>query len=155
MKEIKGNLFDQKVDIVCITTNGSVKQDGRAVMGCGCALDAELLFPGLALQLGNWIQLAGNNFHYLQYFPERGYTVAAFPTKNNWSDEEADLKLIEKSAKDLAESTFDHIKVALPKVGCGAGKKQWAQIKPILEKYLRGDNFIIVDVKNEETTPNI
>jgi hypothetical protein len=145
MKEIKGNLFDQKVDIVWITTNGSVKDDGRAVMGCGCAADAELLFPGLALQLGTWIQTIGNHFHYLQYFPERQYTVAAFPVKHQWFDEKADLKLIERSCKDLVESLADGLTVALPKIGCGAGKLEWEEIKPVLEKYFKDDRFIIVD----------
>lgn len=146
MKEIKGNIFDQKVDVVCISTNGSVRKDGRAVMGCGCAADAALLFPGIDLQLGTWIQTVGNHFHYLQYFPERSYTVAAFPVKNAWNDEKADLKLIEQSCKDLVESLIPGLKVAIPKVGCGAGRRDWeTEIKPILEKYFTSDDFIIVD----------
>jgi hypothetical protein len=145
MKEIKGNLFDQKVDVVCVTTNGSVRSDGRAVMGYGCAADAALLFPELPLLLGTWIQSVGNHFHYLKYYEERGYTIAAFPVKNSWQDEKADLKLIEQSCKDLVESLAPDLKVVLPKIGCGAGKLDWEnQVKPLLEKYL-DDRFTIVD----------
>jgi hypothetical protein len=147
MREIKGNLFDQKVGVVCIATNGSVKADGRSVMGCGCAADADLLFPGLALQLGTAIQTFGNTLHYIQYYPERGYTICAFPTKNKWDDPQADLELIEEACKDLAASTMPEVTVALPRLGCGAGRRSWEEIKPILERHL-DDRFIIVDFEN-------
>ena len=149
MKEIKGNLFDQKVDVICVSTNGSVKSDGRAVMGCGVAKQAAELFPELPLMLGIWLQSIGNHFHYLQYYEDRGYTVAAFPVKHLWTDEKADLKLIEQSCKDLVESTMEHVKVALPRIGSGAGKLDWEmQVKPLLEKHL-DDRFIIVSPEDE------
>ena len=147
MREIKGNIFDQKVDVVCISTNGSVRKDGRAVMGCGCAADAALLFPELPLILGEKIQTFGNHFAYLKYYEDRGYTIASFPVKNSWNDQEADLKLIEESCKDLVDSTMPEITVALPRVGCGVGALQWPEVKKILEKYL-DDRFIIVDLSN-------
>jgi hypothetical protein len=150
MREIKGNLFDQKVDVICVTTNGSVHSDGRAVMGCGCAEEAATLFPELPLLLGTWIQSVGNHFHYLKYYEDRAYTVAAFPVKHSWQDEKADLKLIEESCKDLAESLTDGLTVALTRPGCGAGKRDWEkEVKPILEKHFKTDNFIIVDFENE------
>jgi len=148
MREVKGNLFDQNVDVVCITTNGSVKADGRAVMGRGCAKEAAELFPELPLLLGTWIQSVGNHLHYLKYYEDRGYTVASFPVKHAWS-EKADLKLIEQSCKDLAESTVEGLKVALPRPGCGNGGRDWAtEVKPILERYL-DDRFIVVSFENE------
>jgi hypothetical protein len=150
MKEIKGNLFDQKVDVVCITTNGSVKQDGRAVMGCGIAKQAAELFPELPLMLGTWLQSVGNHLHYLKYYEDRGYTVCAFPVKHAWNDEKADLKLIKESAKDLVESTMPDVKVALVRPGTGVGGRDWeTEVKPILEHYLTDDRFIIVSPENE------
>ena len=71
--------------------------------------------------------------------------MAAFPVKHQWFDEKADLKLIEKSCKDLVESLADGLTIALPKIGCGAGKLEWDEVKPILEKYFKDDRFIIVD----------
>ena len=147
MREIKGNLFNQKVDVICITTNGSVRTDGRAVMGRGVAKQAATLFPELPLLLGTAIQTFGNHFHYLQYYPERGYTIAAFPVKEIWSDQ-ADLKLIEESCKDLVESTMPEVTVALVRPGCGNGHRDWeTEVKPILEKYL-DNRFIIVENEN-------
>ena len=37
MKEIRGDLFTQEADTICITTNGFVKANGECVMGRGCA----------------------------------------------------------------------------------------------------------------------
>ena len=146
MKEIKGNLFDQKVDVICITTNGSVKKDGRAVMGRGCALEAKEMFPELPLLLGNSLETFGNFLHYLKYYPEHKYTICAFPVKHAWNDKQADLKLIEQSCKDLAESTMESVVVALPRPGCGCGQRDWEkEVKPILEKYFKTDNFIVVN----------
>ena len=149
MKEIKGNLFDQKVDVVCITTNGSIKQDGRAIMGCGIAKQAAELFPELPLILGEKLQTFGNYLHYLKYYEDRGYTVCAFPVKNSWQDTKADLKLIEQSCKDLVESTMPEVIVALVRPGCGVGNLNWqTEVKPLLEKYL-DDRFIIVSPEDE------
>ena|SRR5216684_4030624 len=149
MKEIKGNLFDQKVDVVCVSTNGSVRLDGRAVMGRGCAKEAATLFPELPLMLGTWLQSIGNHLHYLKYYEDRGYTVCSFPVKHAWNDEKADMKLIEQACKDLVESTMEHVKVALPRVGCGCGGRDWeTEVKPLLEKYF-DERFIIVDFEND------
>lgn len=148
MREIKGNLFDQKVDVICVPTNGSIKADGRNIMGCGVAKQAAELFPELPLILGEKLQTFGNYFHYLKYFEDRAYTIASFPVKHFWQDEEADLKLIEASCKDLVESTMPEVTVALPRVGTGAGRRLWSEVKPVLEKYL-DDRFIIVSLENE------
>jgi hypothetical protein len=149
MREIKGNLFDQKVDVICVSTNGSIKADGRNIMGRGVAKQAAELFPELPLILGTKLQTFGNYLHYLKYYEDRGYTVASFPVKHFWQDEQADLKLIEVSVKDLVESTMPEVTVALPRVGCGCGKRDWlTEVKPILEKYL-DDRFIIVSPEDE------
>lgn len=146
MREVKGNLFDQKVGVICVTTNGSVKDDGRAVMGRGIAKQAAKLFPELPLLLGTKIQTFGNHFHYLQYYQDRGYTVAAFPVKHLWKDAQADLKLIEESCKDLVESTMENVTVALVRPGCGVGGRDWeTEVRPILERYM-DERFIVVEI---------
>ena len=146
MREIRGNIFDQDVDVVCIAANGSVMDNGKAVMGCGRALDAELLFPGLADLLGVWINAVGNHLHYLKFIEERGYTICSFPIRDKW-DGEVDLKLVEESCKDLVESTMPNITVALPPMGCGADGKTWEDIKKIMAKHF-DDRFVIVEPEN-------
>ena len=50
----------QTADAVVITTNGSVKKDGKAVMGRGCAKQAAHIYPELAALLGVRIKARGN-----------------------------------------------------------------------------------------------
>lgn len=75
-----------------------------------------------------------------------GPVFAGFPTKHDWHDR-SDLDLIEQSARELAEvaNLRDWQTVALPRVGCGLGQRDWkTEVKPILEQYL-DSRFIVVD----------
>lgn len=74
--------------------------------------------------------------------------VCSFPVKHNWF-ENADLRLINKSAKLLIEMA-DKMKwstVVIPRPGCGNGNLDYdAHVKPLLES-LFDDRFIIVTNK--------
>lgn len=143
MKEIKGNLWDfTNKCIIAITTNGTVKKSGECVMGKGCALEAKLKFPGLDKKLGELIIQKGNKVHYL------GNNIVSFPTKYNWW-EDADIQLIEKSAKQIAmlASLMNWHTVIIPRPGCGSGRLKWADVKPILEEHL-DDRFSIISFPN-------
>lgn len=134
MREITGNLWDyygKPGFVVCITTNGTVKKNGEAVMGRGCAFEATHRIPGIAKTLGGLIQSYGNVV--LEHLT-RMEDVISFPVKHNWW-EQADLKLIEHSAGRLwvladgePEKTF-----ILPRPGCGNGRLTWEQVKPAIE----------------------
>jgi len=144
MKEATGNLFEQDVDAICITTNGSIKCDGRCVMGKGTALEAMKRKPQVAINLAQFIKLSGNNVHIIEGDERRVWL--SFPVKHNWYDQ-ADINLIERSCQQLVDmvNLHDWESVALPKPGCGAGRLTWNEVKPILEKYL-DDRFTIVDL---------
>jgi len=60
MQETTGNLFDQCAAAICITINGFIKANGEAVMGRGCAQEAQKRWPGIALTLGQKIVQHGN-----------------------------------------------------------------------------------------------
>lgn len=146
MKEVKGDLwsfFGNPDYKVFITTNGSIKQNGQAVLGRGCAKEAKDRLPELAIYLGEQ----------LKKFPEappvmwfERFQIGVFPVKYHfWK--QADLKLIENSAKKLAEivTKLNWTNIVLPRPGCGNGKLEWeGQVKPILAKYF-DDRFIIVN----------
>ena len=135
MKEVTGNIWDyyDKGNWIVITTNGTVKANGEAVMGRGVALQAKERFPGLALTLGKIIADSGNNVHWTA-LPKLIY----FPVKYQWWGR-ADLNLIERSCKELVD-LVDHIGVMpicyMVRPGCGNGGLDWKDVKPILEKYL-------------------
>lgn len=154
MKEVEGNIwdfYDQGYWIV-ITTNGTVKKNGEAVMGRGVALQATIRFPKLARELGNRIK--GCPMPYGEYTEGNKvkvfhqYRILTFPVKHNWY-ERADLTLIEESCRQLREASHGvQHETYIVRPGCGNGGLNWRDVKSILEKYL-DDRFIVVEKSKE------
>ncbi len=157
MKIIYGDLFDQKLlaeaDAICITTNGVIRADGRAVMGAGVAKIAAQTWSWVQTRLaellrnnGNITQIIGNDTS--GGLHRRGAFVVAFPTKNHWKDP-SDLKLIEKSAKELRtlmdDYGWDNVIISPP--GCGNGGLNWGNVAPVLVKYFGNDDRLTVVFK--------
>lgn len=144
MREIKGDIWNyyKKGHWIVITTNGTVKTDGSAVMGRGIALQAKQRCPELSRKIGSWISDYGNRAGIFQ--EEK---VVTFPVKHNWW-ERATLGLIEKSCVQLkrifgfASGRSSEV-VYMVRPGCGNGQLDWKDVKSILEKYL-DDRFIVV-----------
>lgn len=158
MKEIKGNLWEQDSDALCITTNGTVTKDnGECVMGAGIAKDAAKQYPDMPKKLGELIKKYGNKVHIIGSMHRESIMrlhgalafsyIIAFPVKHKWF-EKADLELIKKSCKELVELADDLSwqKVVLVKPGCGCGKLSWEKdVKPIVSKEL-DDRFEVIDL---------
>jgi hypothetical protein len=90
MLELRGDLFAQDADAICLTTNGATDSRGRAVMGRGCALAGAQRWPGLPRLLGSVLRDRGNRVHRLttaegheRRLGQRRvpYDVVAFPVK--------------------------------------------------------------------------
>lgn len=127
MVEVTGNLWDYPATFRVITTNGYIKKSGECVMGRGCAREAVDRYPGIQRKLASWIREGGNHVYWLYH------DLITFPVKHNWW-EKADLDLIKKSTGELQEigkflptATF-----VIPRPGCGNGKLQWVDVKPVL-----------------------
>ena len=147
MIELKTNLWDcitDKYTIPVITTNGSLKRNGEAIMGRGVAYEAAYRYPNLPEMLGRKILEAGNKVHMFNL--GIGKMIITFPVKYQYFMR-ADLDLISRSVDELRslaeiDSTF---KFYLPRPGCGNGKRDWInEIKPIVERL--PDNVIIVSL---------
>lgn len=151
MKEIRGDIWDyhKQGHWIVITTNGNVKENGEAVMGGGpksIALQAAKRFPDLPCLVGALIKKEGNHV-----FMGYSHYLLTFPVKHNWW-EKADLALIERSTKELYTLWMEESKgglggkeeVYMVRPGCGNGRLDWKDVKPILEKYL-DDRFIVVE----------
>jgi len=143
---MKGNIWSEAhriKGIVVIPTNGCVKNNGSAVMGRGLARQAVHRLPDVEKLLGKALQEKGNHV-FLLSSPMWG-KVITFPVKSNWW-EKAELIIIERSAKELADL---HIKesILMSYVGCGNGRLDWKNVKPIIDKYI--PNVIIVDWKDK------
>jgi len=142
VKEVKGNIWNyyNKGCWIVITTNGTVKNNGEAVMGRGVALQAKNRFPELPKILGDLLKKYGNQVYYITTIH-----IFTFPVKHNWY-EKADLDLIEKSCRELGRSNCPGIEpYYMVRPGCGNGGLDWKNVKPILEKYL-DDRFTIVEI---------
>jgi len=133
MKQVKEDLWThhRNHEWICITTNGFVKNDGRAVMGRGCAKEAKIICPEIDHELGMLLKSSGNQCY---IFEE--HRVITFPTKHNWW-ESSSLGLIKKSLGQLF-SIVDLLaieKIYLPRPGCSNGKLSWEkQVRPLLAK---------------------
>lgn len=72
-------------DLLCVTTNGYVRRDGRAVMGRGIARQVASYFPDLPKILGKALKKHGNQVYYLGEFffkPRRiSIRLLSFPVK--------------------------------------------------------------------------
>lgn len=136
MIEVRGDLWDRTEDILCITTNGTVKRNGRCVMGAGCAKQAKKMFPDIDLELGTRIKEDGVNFYPIdtRKIGDRIQIICAFPVKWNWW-EKADLALIQLSAINLKRTVeaFHKKYAVIPRPGCGNGGLTWEEVKPVLE----------------------
>ena len=151
MTEVKGDIwtFHEWGQPIVVPTNGSVNARGECVMGRGVALQAARKFPSLPRDLGARIQLT-DDLRVLRFIQ---LNLFAFPVKFNWR-EAADLKLIERSAcqlamilDDLAENRANAPQtVYLPRVGCGNGRLLWKNVKPVLVRHL-DDRFTVVQLE--------
>jgi hypothetical protein len=171
MIEIKGDLFKQKADVLCITTNGYTKASGENVMGMGCAKKAAEINTKVPMLLGDAIACNGNIVNHiitgkvaLYSFPVKPTTAKCLPDKSNvvrhmkdkvsvggtvmgWACV-AEASIIVKSAKELLSlaDTNGWTKVVIPRPGCGAGELDWKVIKPLLDEIL-DDRFYSITFK--------
>ncbi len=160
MIEIQGNIWSYACDgnVIVIPTNGYVKKNGELVMGAGLAKQAANKHRGLAMEWGYIVRQDGNHVHAIPYsnynrddtseqWPKKSYVLASFPVKHNWW-EDADIELIKRSCIELRSKFITKVgNIYLPRVGCGNGNLDWADVKPVLEEFLPENCFIVVDYR--------
>ena len=170
MITIKGDIFEYPCDGFCVTTNGFVKPNGKAVMGRGVAASARDRITGIDRELGRLVIENGARVEVVTTW--RGRDIVAFPVKTDWQYCAADksnvvphqkawfkpgdmvpgyatvanLCIVERSAIQLMSlvNQMGWKTVALTKPGCHNGQLNWDDVKPILEKYF-DDRFHVVD----------
>jgi len=170
MKEIIGDIFtsmsDGETDSICITTNGIVGADNKAIMGAGTAGEAARRYPSVRKTLGKALNAFGNlpyvigmigldgNFQDTDaaLIKEKKYRCLlwSFPTKNDFRFK-SDMNLIIKSCQLMVDhaNKFELKKIVLPRPGCSNGKLLWADVKKLIEPIL-DDRFVIVSFENEK-----
>lgn len=140
MREVTGtDLWRYPADVIIITTNGTVKKDGCAVMGRGIARQAADRFPTLPRMLGQEIARRGNRVHTFPHF-----NLITFPVKWNWADP-ANLDLIRTSVRQLRPLLRADRTYAMVRPGCGNGRLMWARVRPLMVTL--PSNLTIVEIK--------
>ncbi len=154
MKEIYGSIWVHFLvanHFVCITTNGTVKKNGDAVMGRGNAKQATICIPGIPKLLGDYLKKNGNVAGALQVTDD-DWPIIIFPVKQNWWDK-ADLYLIERSTKWLNDEATRNPSNTyhLPRPGCGNGGRDWErEVKPTSGIEFLPDNVWVHYIHNVE-----
>lgn len=144
MIEREGDLWNMDCNWLCITTNGIIRSDGKAVMGRGVALQAKERIPLIDTILAEKLIKNGNIVSALLSYENKW--IISFPTKHNWRDK-SDLDLIISSAQQLKKHFDSQSKkpiVLLPRPGCANGGLEWSLVKDAIKPILTDDEFIIV-----------
>ncbi len=149
MLEEFGDFWTIYGDARCITTNGSLRYNGDAIMGKGIALQAKQRYPKIKIEftLGRLIQKYGNHVFYI------GNGLISFPTKHDWKDHESDIGLIKRSANELVSLLNGDIpiknksnrRILLTRPGCGSGNLNWKDVRHILQTILNSNEFIVIN----------
>lgn len=149
IKSERGDIWKYlKTHHIVIPTNiGWKPKDGKNVMGRGLALQAAHKYPYFPLWYGLQCAKSKAKTPVLVYPHEK---LVAFPVKPlneetpwlSWKSK-ADLGLIERSAKELAALKVSG-PIAVSMVGCGNGGLEMSDVRPILDKYLSDDRFVLV-----------
>jgi hypothetical protein len=147
--EARGDLWAlaRPGDAIVITTNGFVKSNGHAVMGRGIAIEATQRDPSVSLVLGHRIHERGNHVHLIHLGAYPGDVEwLSMPVKHHWK-QDADPRLISRSAEELVTMVGSRPKpygtVWMPRPGCGNGRLNWSDVKPLLDDVL-DDRFVAV-----------
>lgn len=141
----QGNMWNRRdqVDLFCITTNGTLRRDGKLVMGRGIAFEAISQFPEIQKTAGEAIRTF-NEARIKRGDPPSPYGlvtlrkyepfVGLFQVKYNWW-EQADVNLIKFSAQKLHQFAVDnpHKIIVLNFPGIGNGKLSEETVRPIVE----------------------
>lgn len=116
-------------------------------MGGGIAKEFARRFPQLPSIFGLYVLYEGNRVQMttLGNHEDRRWVIA-FPTKHDWKAPST-LELIETSCQQLVADVNEFHpgwkRILMPRPGCGLGGLKWADVKPILERYL-DDRFVII-----------
>ena len=137
-------------EAICVTTNGIVMQNGKAVMGAGIAKFVRDTFPHTDEKLGRFLSQYGNRVFNLgtKEYKGKQFRLLSFPTKNDWKDK-SDLALIEKSANELVSIVykFNLSKIYLPAPGCSHGQLEWQDVKKKLSSL--DERFVVTSLDSK------
>jgi O-acetyl-ADP-ribose deacetylase (regulator of RNase III) len=129
---VNGNILEAPVSVWVNPVNCV------GVMGAGLALEFKKRYPEMFYDYQGacaWRDLIPGGLHI--WSNAKGVWIINLATKNHWRGKSR-YEWIEGGLKRLRLylQLANHTKIALPTLGCGCGGLDWANIKPIIVKYL-------------------
>ena len=153
MRELNGNIFDipykrDNSEAICVTTNCSINDDGKAVMEVGIAREFKEKFPAIDYRLALHLQRNGNVPGILGIYD--GLSIISFPTKYE-SGDPSEIELVGQSARILRNiiNETNYETIYLPEPGTGMGGLKWVDVRDTISPYL-DDRFILVHYEGVE-----
>lgn len=164
MREISADAWDIECDVLCITTNRTLKSGSSLnirpylnVMGGGIAGEAARRDRSLPRRYAELIDEFGHHVYLMMLKDSRdsqdtqNRPVLMFPTKQEvW--EGSDLDTISTSVQEtiLLADIYGWKTIALPRPGAGLGGLDWkSQVKPYLLSMGLDDRFLIISYPGE------
>lgn len=129
---IEGNIFNSPAQVIVNTVNTV------GVMGKGLALSFKKRYPKMFEAYKKACDKHQLTIGKLMLYYAPDHWIMMFPTKESWRNP-SKLEYLEaglnKFVTTYAEKKITSI--AFPKLGCGNGELSWADVKPVMEKYLK------------------
>lgn len=128
---VRTNLFDSPAQTLVNTVNVV------GVMGKGIALQFKERYPEMFKAYKKLCDSRSLDVGKLHLWRASDHWVLNFPTKTTWRQPskleyiEAGLETFARSYKQMGISS-----VSFPPLGCGNGNLDWADVRPMMEKYL-------------------
>ena len=132
IRYIEGDIFNSPAQVLVNTVNTV------GVMGKGIALEFKKRYPDMFQTYKEICDKRKLKTGSLVLCYEPDHWILLFPTKEHWRNPSR-LDYIEaglsKFSRTYAEKGITSI--AFPRLGCGNGELNWADVQPVMERYLR------------------
>lgn len=130
----RGNIFDSSAQTLVNPVNCV------GVSGKGLAKEFKKRFPEAQRGYERTCKWGNLNIGRLLFYSDQSRVVLFFPTRRHWRDP-SEVSFIEAGLETFArvydEEARDEIfSVAFPALGCGNGGLDWADVKPLMTRYL-------------------
>jgi O-acetyl-ADP-ribose deacetylase (regulator of RNase III) len=129
---IEGDIFESPAQVIVNTVNTV------GVMGKGLALSFKQRYPQMFEKYKIACEKHLLTIGKLMLFYEADHWLLMFPTKENWRNPSR-LEYIEKGLMKFVQTYAEKniTSIAFPRLGCGNGELNWADVKPLMERYLK------------------
>ncbi|MEP7076422.1 MAG: macro domain-containing protein [Acidobacteriota bacterium] len=145
---IGSSLFGSPAQVLVNTVNT------EGVMGKGLALQFRKIFPEMFTEYQALCEKGKIDIGKLWIYKSPHKWVMNFPTKRSWR-QPSRIDYIDIGLRKFVDE-FGDLKIhsiAFPALGCGNGELDWAEVKPLMESYLRvvpADIFIHPPMPSED-----